>query len=494
MTRARFAGEAAALLARADALARQRGAAAWAVGGSVRDALRGAAMRDLDLAVDGDAMAFARSLADALGGHFVELDDEHAIARVVLGDGAVRYIDVAALRGTLDDDMRRRDLTINAMAAPVAGGDVFDPLGGAADIAARVVRMTSAAALDADPLRPLRAVRIAAELRFTIEAATMSAVRERAAQVTEAAAERRRDELARIFALEDAYGALRLLDSAGMLDVLLPDVARGRGVEQPAEFHAYDVFEHNMRAVRAADVLLARAPSGQDAWLAEVARAAFGDRWAWLRAYFDEEMSEGRSRGAMLKVAALLHDVAKPQTRALHADGRIRFFGHADEGAAIAARIMRAYRFAAREVAFVSLLVREHLRPVQLAAVGQAPTRRALYRFSRDLGEAMPAALALALVDAAAARGPSLTRDGWMRQAAYMNSVLVRSQEEEGIVRAPRLLSGRDIMDALGLPEGPEIGRLLELVREAQATGEVRDREEALARVRREAGRSGERQ
>lgn len=493
MTRARFPDALAPLLARIDALARGRGERAWAVGGSVRDALRGAPMRDVDIAVEGDALAFARLLADALGGHFVELDDEHAIARVVFDDREVRYIDVAALQGTLEDDLRRRDFTINAMAAPLAGGDIIDPAGGATDLAAGMVRMTSAGVLDADPLRLMRGVRIASELAFDIDPATMDAIRERAPRVLEAAAERRRDELARILALDDAHGALRLLDDAALLEPLLPDVARGRGVEQPAQYHAYDVLEHNLQAVRAADVLLAPPRSSPGRWLADAAWAAFGDRAAWLRAYFDEEMSEGRTRGAMLKLAALLHDVAKPQTKARQADGRIRFFGHADEGAVIAARVMRGLRFSAREVAFVSVLVREHLRPVQLAAAGHAPTRRALYRFCRDLGDAMPAALVLALVDAAAARGPSLTREGWVRQAEYMNGVLVRSQEEEGIVRAPRLLDGHDIMSDLGLTEGPEVGRLLASLREAQATGEVTDRAEALAWVRRQAG-GGERQ
>jgi len=493
VTTVRLPDALAPLLARIDAVAVERGLRPLAVGGSVRDALRGATMRDLDIAVDGDALAFARSLADALDGHFVELDDVHAIARVALDSGGVRYIDVAALQGTIDDDLRRRDFTIDAMAAPLAGGDIIDPAGGAADLAAGVVRMTSPGVLDEDPLRLLRGVRIASELRFTIEPATLAAIRERAPRVNEAAAERRRDELARILALDDAYGALRLLDDAALLDALLPDVARGRGVAQPEQFHAYDVLEHNLQAVRVADLLLAEAPRGPDAWLAGAAWEAFGDRAAWLRAYFDEEMSEGRTRGAMLKLAALLHDVAKPQTKARQADGRIRFFGHADEGATVAARVLRGLRCSAREVAFVSLLVREHLRPVQLAAVGQAPTRRALYRFCRDLGDAMPAALVLALVDAAAARGPSMTREGWMRQAGYMNSVLVRSQEEEGIVRAPRLLDGRDIMAALGLAEGPEVGRLLESLREAQATGEVTDRAQALAWVRRRAS-GGERQ
>ncbi len=319
-------------------LARASGVDAYVVGGTVRDVLLDRATRDVDLGVDRDAMGVARRIADALRGHFVELDDVNAVARVVLDEGAVRYVDIAQLQGTLEEDMRRRDFTIDALAAPIAGGAVIDVCGGLDDLAARVVRMNGDHVFDADPLRLLRGVRIAAELRFDIEPATETAIRERASRVNEAAAERRRDELARIFALDDAYGGLRLLDRTGLLDALLPEVAAGRGVTQPGAFHAYDVFEHALHAVEAMDVMLAPArPAGPAAWLWDELWRSLAWCEAELRAYLGEEISEGRTRAALLKLAALLHDVAKPQTRAEQPDGRVRFFGHADLGAEVAA-------------------------------------------------------------------------------------------------------------------------------------------------------------
>jgi len=457
-------------------------AAMYIVGGTVRDLLLARALRDIDLAVDGDARRWARSVADRLGAHFVALDDEHDVARIVLDDAAVHHIDVAGLRGGVEDDMRLRDFTVDAMAVRPGSDQVIDPCGGLADLAGRRIRMTSADALDADPLRLMRGVRIASALGFGIERETARAIEARAPMVLQAAAERRRDELARMLSLARAEPALRLLDRLGLLDVLLPEVAAGKGVEQPKE-HAYDVFEHNVRTVAALDVMLAEEPpaGAEGPW--ETLWEAFGWRGHDLRAYFAGEMSEGRSRSALLKLAGLLHDVAKPQTRAPQPDGRIRFFGHADEGARIAAEITRRFRFSARESRWVALLVEEHLRPVQLAQVGEAPTRRALHRFFKDLGDAAEAVLFLALADAWAARGPMMTRGGWRRQVAYMNSVLVRSLEDEGIVHPPRLVTGRDIMSALNLPEGPMIGRLLAAVEDAQAAGELSDREAALAFV-----------
>jgi poly(A) polymerase len=263
-------------------------------------------------------------------------------------------------------------------------------------------------------------------------------------------------------------------------------------VAQPEQFHAYNVFEHNLRAVAALEAMLdeRETPSEEaPAWLPGDFWRTFGWHAEELRGYLAEPLSEGRSRLTALKLATLLHDVAKPQTRSVQPDGRVRFFGHADLGADTAARIMRRFRFSSRETAFVRTLVAEHLRPVQLAAVGQTPTRRAIYRYFRDLGDAAVAALLLALADAAAARGPSLTREGWARQVAYMHSLLVRSVKEAGIVHPPRLLDGRDVMVALALAPGPRVGRLLEALREAQAAGDVTDREGALAFVRGEAGR-----
>jgi tRNA nucleotidyltransferase/poly(A) polymerase len=486
--------EIAALIDRIAALAAADDVEAYVVGGSVRDVLLGRGMHDLDIAVDRDALAFARRVAEALRGHFVKLDDVNAVARVVLDDGAVRSIDVAQLQGTLAEDLHRRDFTIDALAVPLAGGNVLDETGGIDDLARGVVRMTGAHVFDADPLRLLRGARLAAELGFELDAETERTIRARGSEIATAAPERQRDELARMLALDTAYEALRLLDRLGLLSVLLPDLDAGRGVEQPGAFHAYDVFEHGMHCVEAMDVMLGSGRehgrpegrpyiNGDRPWLHDDVWAAFAWCEPELRAYLDAETSEGRPRRALLKIAALLHDVAKPQTLSVDDSGRAHFFGHADLGAEIAGRALRRLRFARREVQFVVTLVAEHLRPVQLAAVGEVPTRRAIYRFYRDLGDAAPAVLLLSLADAASARGPEMTREGWIQHVGYMNSLLVRSKEEEGIVSPPRILTGRDIISELNVTEGPEIGRLLELLREAQAAGEVTDRADALAFV-----------
>jgi putative nucleotidyltransferase with HDIG domain len=467
----------------------------YLVGGAIRDQLMGRRIRDIDIAFDGDAPALARETANALSGHFALLDDERGTARVILHDGPVRTIDLTRLRVDATTDLAARDFTIDAMAAPIGGlargqaVELLDPHGGTRDINTRTVRIVAEQALIDDPIRLLRAVRIATELDFDIEPSTFETLRRNVQRIRESAPERIRDEIARCFATSNAAGAVRLMDKLDLLDVVLPEVTNGRGVTQPKE-HYFDVFEHNVEAVAAFDVLL-----GEEDF--DRVRDRHSTLWSALsaaprvREYLQEELSEGRSRAAILKLAALLHDVAKPDSRSVDADGRIRFFGHADIGAETARRIMRRLRFSRRETDFVATMIENHLRPGQL---GQdwPPSRRAIFRFFRDTGDAAEGVLLLSLADALAARGPRMTRDGWQQSVAYIAYLLSRRHEDETVVRPQRLISGNDVMAALGMAPGREIGRLLASLEEAQAAGEVSTREEAVRFVREKANVASE--
>lgn len=464
---------------------------AYLVGGTVRDLLLRRPVRDLDLATPGDALAAARSLADHLGGHFVPLSEAHHVARVVVDEGPVTSIDLATLRGNIEDDLRARDFTVDAVAVRLDGQDeVIDPTGGVRDARLRVLRAVSHRVFDDDPLRLLRAVRLVAELDVRLDAATEGLARQTASLLPRAAPERRRDELTRLCATDRAAVGLRLMDRLGLLDVELPEVCAGRGVAQPVE-HYYDVFEHALATVEALDALAgARPPEGRFRMVWEAWWEAFA--FANLRAYLDETPVAGRPRRALLKFGGLLHDVAKPETRAPDATGRMRFFGHAELGAKTAQRIMRRLRFSHRETAWVATLVEEHLRPLQLAAPGEAPTRRALRRFFRDTGDAAPGLLLLSLADHLAARGPRADEAGWRAHIAYLALVL-RAAFKDEVVPPPRLVTGHDIMAALGIGPGPDVGRLLRAVEEAQEAGDVTTREEALSLVRRLAARQANR-
>jgi poly(A) polymerase len=458
----------------------------YLVGGSLRDLLLRREPADLDFVTTADANAAAGAIAAALRGSAFALDAARGYYRVVAGN--LPAIDLTAVEAdTIEADLRRRDFTVDALAAPLlpngALGEVIDPAGGLADIDAKSIRMVSERVLDEDPLRLLRAARLAMGLDFTIDAATAAAIRSRATRINATAAERQREEITRLLATPRAGAGFRLLDELGLLAELLPELMAGRGVEQPIVHH-WDVFDHSIETLATLDALLAdvearrSAPLHAPVWLRSLFRA--GLAWYPLDAYLDEKVG-GQTRLVLLKLAGLLHDVAKPETRSVEADGRVRFFGHAELGAGKARRICERLRFGGRETKFVASLVEEHLRPTQLTQK-ELPTPRAIYRFFRDLGDTAPACLILSLADGVAAAGPRLTPERWAGYVAYIGYVLEQGQAQTvAIKQAPRLVTGDDLMAALAIPSGPEVGRLLALVEEAIAAGDVKTKAEALA-------------
>jgi poly(A) polymerase len=173
--------------------------------------------------------------------------------------------------------------------------------------------------------------------------------------------------------------------------------------------------------------------------------------------------------------------MAKPQTKAIEAGGRIRFLGHAQEGAVTATNTLERLRFSVKEIRFLELLIRHHLRPGQMSQQ-ELPTRRAIYRYFRDTGEAGIDILFLSLADHLATRGPDLDRAHWQEHTGVVRYVLEQHSPEEP--RSPKLVDGHDIMNIFGISPGPQVGKLLEVVREAQAAGEVTTREAALVLIK----------
>ncbi len=472
------------LLAKIAAFFEARGLEAYATGGFLRDALLGLPTRDLDISISADPLELGPQLADAFEGDYFPLDEERGHARILLPAHDLR-VDLLPLRGAIEDDLRGRDYTVNALAASLtdaaAAGPLglIDPTGGLDDLRAGVIRLIREQALFNDPLRLLRGVRLAAQLDFRIEPATAELIHQHAALLRGVAVERQRDELMLVLSTRRAAKGLWLLDELGLLRQLLPELDVTRDVEQPKEHH-WDVFGHSLAAVDALDTLLA-----EDEPVADPQRRQWRELWtqlAWwdgAREHLRSEVVAGVPRSAVLKLGALLHDIGKPETRSLEESGRIRFFGHADVGAEIAVRFMRRLRFSSAETSLVGAMIEAHLRPLLMAHTG-TPTDRAIYRFFRDTGEAGIDTLFLSLADHLGTVGPRFDLEGWRRHVALMSYLLFKRFNKPEITSPPKLIDGDDLMAALGLSPGPQIGELLELVREAHAAGEVATKEEAL--------------
>jgi putative nucleotidyltransferase with HDIG domain len=438
------------------------------VGGLVRDVRLGRPhSADVDVAVPAGALGLGRRVADRLGGTCFALDPERGTARVVARG---RQLDIADFRApTLDGDLRAREFTVNALAVPVRAllrrgrAPIVDPTGGLADLRRRRLRPPAAGVLEDDPVRALRGVRLEATLGFRLTPAAVQAAAAAAPGLAAVAPERVRDELLALLALPTSARTLRRADRLGLLRAILPEVERMRGSLQPPP-HRFAVLEHSLRAVAGADLVVAR-PHGL---------VPFGEE---LGVHLAEPVAGGIRRGQLLKLAALLHDVAKPETRRRVA-GRIRFFGHDVVGAARTAAIGERLRLPAAVTAVLERLVRHHLRPMHLAGAGE-PSGRARYRFYRDLGADTRDLLLLALVDAAAVRGES-PFVLWPR-ARLIQNLLNGWQVQRRAEAAAPLVRGEDVMARFGLGPGPAVGRLLRRAREAQDLGLVKTREEALA-------------
>jgi putative nucleotidyltransferase with HDIG domain len=490
-----------------DALARVAGlkhpSPVYLVGGAIRDAALGRPVADLDLAC-AEARLLAASIARAFRGALVTLDERNGVYRLVLpparGRG-LKQIDVAELQGAdILEDLKRRDFTANAVALELRPGlpaalpetAFLDPRGGFSDLARRVLRVEDDRPFKDDPLRLLRAFRIAAQLGLEIEPATRVLIRKHRRLVREPAGERVQAELLALLAVPGASARLAEMDECGLLTALFEDLEAARRCAEDY-YGPGGVLKHSLDVCARVDFLLTNF------------RKVYPD----LSKSFDEHLLARASGGiperAVLMLAALLHDVSKPET-ARTIEGRLRFFEHDVRGADRAAKILRDLRFSREHVDTVAEIVRHHLRPGHL--VSGPVTDKAVYRFFRDLGVQAPGLLAVCWGDHASyMTEPRLARLLKISCATPPRAGLARIRPEDArktvrhlqLVslllrryfdsdRSPvpaRLLDGVEVMKALKLPPGPKIGEILERLREAQAEGKVADRAQALAYVAR---------
>ncbi len=443
---------------------------AWLVGGILRDALLGRELSDVDVAVAGDPAAAARKVGRALGGPVFALSQAFGAWRAI--DGERRFTcDVSPLQGvTIEDDLARRDFTVNAMATPVGGGPTIDPHGGQADLEQRRLRVLGPSAYAQDPLRVLRAVRLVAELGLEPDAETERLTAAAAPHLDQPSPERVFAELSRLVVAPGVLDGLALAARLGVLAATMPELTDLEGIEQ-SRFHHLDVFDHTIDVLRR--LIELEADLG----------ATFGDLAPRVAALLDEPLADDLTRGQALRFAALLHDVAKPATRGVRSDGRVTFIGHDAEGDEMAGRIFRRLRASERLRVFVGKLTREHL--VLGFLMHQRPlSRRAVHAFLRRCEPVEVEVILLSCADRMATRGEG--QEPWIAGHLELGRQLMRAAldwREGG--PPPPLLRGDELARELDLTPGPELGAMLAELEEAAYAGEASTREEALALVRR---------
>lgn len=454
------------------------GGKAWLVGGALRDRLLGRATADYDVAVAGDPAPLARALSRHAGGHAFLLSEGFGGWRVVARrhDWQVDLLPVA--EGRIETDLAARDFTINALAMPIerlADGGGFaatidnaaliDPFGGLPDLHERRLRMVSQHGFQRDPLRVLRLARLKCELGFAVEEATREAGRGSAAGLQRVAPERIFGELKRIVCCESALDGLEEMDTVGATDIVLPELAALRGVSQ-SPYHHLDVYEHT-RAVLAETIALQRDPE-----------PAFAQHARGVQAVLGEPLADELTRGQALRLGALFHDIAKPRTREVVADGRVTFMGHDVAGAALAGEVLCRLRASERLRRHIAALTEHHLALGFL--IHRAPLgRRDVYRYLRACEPVEVDVTVLSVADRLATKGEAVRERAIASHLALARELVGDALAWRAAPPRPPI-RGDELTQKVGIKPGPELGRVLEALREASFAGEIHTPEEAV--------------
>ncbi|MCP4429263.1 MAG: HDIG domain-containing protein, partial [Chloroflexi bacterium] len=361
----------------------------YLVGGAVRDALLNRISHDLDFVVPNRAIKLAFNVADALGAPAYVLDRERDTGRVVLPDEST-MLDFARFRGgSLTADLRDRDFTINAIALPAGAetaNSLIDPCNGVADLQAGVIRQTHERAIDDDPIRALRGLRLALGLDFALAEETAVAITTAAPLLQTVSVERVRDELLKLMSTAVPHEALRQMSQLGLLDVVLPEIAALRDVAQSTPHHE-PVLAHTISVLRwlTAIEAIVSEDNGVASALAPVAEA-LGDYRPQLVEHLQRRVDGGLDGRAILRLSAIFHDVGKKETQTVEEDGRIRFLGHDKTGAELVGPRLRHLALSAQAIKQIKRIVAGHMRPLHMANQTKGPSRRAIFRYFRDTG------------------------------------------------------------------------------------------------------------
>jgi putative nucleotidyltransferase with HDIG domain len=432
----------------------------------------GREVSDLDLAVAGDPKAVAQAIADQGGGHAFELSAEFRTWRAGASDGSWQ-VDATALRGeTIEADLAARDFAIGAVAVPLAGGDPIDPFGGLGDLERGVLRVVGESSFSLDPLRLLRAARLAADLDLDLDPSTRSLARAEAPHAADPAGERQLAELRRLLGGPRPLRGIALLEELGIAAVVLPELESLRGVEQGPNHHL-DVHGHTLAVLE--QLLEVEA---------DLERFA-GERAGATEDLLAEPLADEMTRGTALRFGALLHDIGKPATRQ-ERDGFATFIGHDSVGAEMVGELcqrLRASRVLTRQL---QELTRHHLRLGFLVHEAPLPPRR-IHEYLCATEPVAADVTLLTVADRLSARGtgPFATDEAIEAHLELARQMLAAALDWRRDGPPEPLLGGDDLVAELGISPGPEVGSLLAELEAAQYAGELSTREEAFDLVRR---------
>lgn len=451
-------------------LARRLKIKVYLVGGALRNHFLDQDNTDFDFATSKDGLRLARAFAQKVRGAFVLLDEEHHCARVARKEnGKLLTFDFADFRAcNLKGDLAHRDFTVNTLACNIydIGQErslakvLINMNGGLKDLAKRRIAMVSAKAFAEDPLRLVRAFSLKAVFGFSINSATLSRLRKDKDLLSAVARERVRDELFKILASPRAFITLKAMHQAGLLERIIPQISLMYHLPQGG-YHHLSLLEHSFETVRQLERICDEMKSDEN-----------------IKAYLEEPIASGRSRQALMKFAALLHDIGKPQTRRQE-KGKTTFHGHEHVGRGIIRPITRMLKMSSAEKNMLEDMVVHHLRPGYLSNF-KNPTPRAVFRYFRDTKQEAVSVLLLSLADQRSTLGPMTTKADLVHHEKIVRKLLAQYFHKAEEKKIQRLITGHDLIKKLKLSPSPLFKKILDAVEEQQALGKIATLPEAL--------------
>lgn len=432
----------------------------YLVGGSIRDLFtKNCVFCDRDISIKG-AENFARKIANKWDGTFIELDNENKIYRVVLPD-KINFLDISELQGnTIEEDLKRRDFTINAIAYDLANNEFIDVTGGLKDLKNKVLRHIDDKNFEDDPLRILRAFRFYAVTGFKMTIELENALKKYLSLALNPAKERINYEIMKLFGGDFASGALLKMDEFGLLEKIFPCVTEMKKVP-PNTHHHLDLFHHVVETVRQIEIL-------------------YNEISGFEKEHLDAVDFGGFPRINHLKLAGFLHDIGKFSTWTIEESGRHRFIKHDDIGSKMVVPLLRDLKFSKKQIEYISCMIKNHIYPSNVI-VAPSLNDKVMMRYVRKMGDNVIDNIILAKADRLSARGVDITEEIVNANISGLEKLLdFYLSKKDSLAPLPKLIDGREIMEILNIKPSPKLGEIINAINEAQLNGDITTHDEAV--------------
>ena len=432
----------------------------YLVGGSIRDLFtKNCVFCDRDISIKG-AENFARKIAKKWDGTFIELDNENKIYRVVLPD-KINFLDISELQGnTIEEDLKRRDFTINAIAYDLANDKFVDVTGGLKDLKNKVLRHIDDKNFEDDPLRILRAFRFYAVTGFKMTIELENALKKYMPMALNPAKERINYEIMKLFGGNFASGALLKMDEFGLLEKIFPCVTEMKKVT-PNTHHHLDLFHHVVETVRQIEIL-------------------YNEISGFEKEHLDAIDFGGFPRINHLKLAGFLHDIGKFSTWTIEESGRHRFIKHDDVGSKMVVPLLRDLKFSKKQIEYISCMIKNHIYPSNVI-VAPSLNEKVMMRYVRKMDDNVIDNIILAKADRLSARGVDITEEIVNANISGLDKLLnFYLSKKDSLAPLLKLIDGREIMELLNIKPSPKLGEIINAINEAQLNGDITTHDEAV--------------